>query len=97
LYCFAAFVGGIIGVIVGLVGLLEKSWLTLMTSLLLWGARPSIEVFHAVNRTGKAIYLDGGYVVLSILAAILCTLIVVKGSGVVAVFQRKSTSENRIS
>jgi len=89
LYCFAAVVGSIKGAIIGLVDLLEKSWLTFICSLLLWGARPSIEVFQALKLTRKTTCLDGGYAVLSILAAILCALIVIKGSGVAGVFQRK--------
>lgn len=89
LYVLAAVVGCIKGVIVGLTDLVGKSWLTLMTSLLLWGVRPSLEFFHSVKRTGKEIYLDGGYAVLSILAAVLCTLIVIKGSGVMAFIRRE--------
>jgi hypothetical protein len=83
LFVFAVIVGCIKGVIIGLVDLLEKSWLTLICSLILWAVRPSIEAFHAINRTRHALYLDTGYAVLSILAAILCTAIVVKQSGVV--------------
>jgi hypothetical protein len=89
LYCTAAIVGCIKGVIIGLVDLLEKSWLTLICSLILWGVGPSIEAFHAIKRARKALYLDGGYAVLSILAAILCTLIVVKGTGVVSVIRKE--------
>lgn len=89
LYCFAVIVGCIKGVIIGLVHLLEKSWLTLICSLILWAARPSIELFHTINRTRHGSYLDGGYAILSILAAILCTLIVVKGSGVVAFIRKE--------
>jgi hypothetical protein len=89
LYCFGAIVGSIKGIIIGLVDLLEKSWLTLICSLILWGARPSIELFHTIKRTKKVLYLDGGYAVLSILAAILCVLIVVKGKGVVSFIRRE--------
>jgi hypothetical protein len=89
LYCFGAIVGSIKGVIIGLVDLLEKSWLTLICSLILWGARPSIELFHTIKRTRKVLYLDGGYAVLSILAAILCALIVVKGPGLLAFIRRE--------
>jgi len=89
LYFFAAVAGSIKGVIIGLVDLLEKSWLTLMASLLLWGMRPSMEAFHAIKHTKKALSLDGGYAVLSILAAVLCALIVIKGSGVLAFVRRE--------
>lgn len=81
LFGFAVFVGCIKGVLIGLVDLLEKSWLTLICSLILWGVKPSIEAFHAINRSRHALYLDGGYAVLSILAAILCTAIVIRKPG----------------
>ena len=78
LFVAAVFIGCIKGVLIGLVDLLEKSWLTLICSLILWGVRPFMEAFHAINRTRHGLYLDTGYAVLSILAAILCTAIVVK-------------------
>lgn len=54
LYCFGAIVGSTKGVIIGLVDLLEKSWLTLICSLILWGARSSIELFHTIKHTKKS-------------------------------------------
>ena len=89
---FVACVGSVKGLFVGLVDLLGKAWLTLIASLLIWGIKPSMQAFQSIKRPEKALSrLDIGYVVIFILAAVLCALIVIKGSDFLAYIRREKS------
>jgi len=91
---FAACYGCVKGVVAGLVDLLEKTWLTLIFSVVLWAWKPSMQAFEAIQRN-KAIRLDVGYAVVFMLAGVLCGLIVVKGPGLLkpGLFTRNPDAE----